>query len=129
MSEAGAPSLTLAKYRQQGSLANAILKSTPLSGKAHEIFDDEPSASEGVPARGSKTTKPSVTSTGQSLRKESRLSTAFFSLLGSLAPANFVWNGDIVLNVAMSGGGVDWLGLLGLAIIIGVAWVIASRKR
>ena len=29
----------------------------------------------------------------------------------------------------MSGGGVDWLGLLGLAIIIGVAWVIASRKR
>ena len=31
--------------------------------------------------------------------------------------------------VVMSGGGVDWLGLLGLAIIIGVAWVIASRKR
>jgi len=53
----------------------------------------------------------------------------FFSLLGSLAQANFVWYGDIVLNVAMSGGGVDWLGLLGLAIIIGVAWVIASRKR
>ena len=76
MSEAGAPSLTLAKYRQQGgrakdtidaSLANAILKSTPLSGKAHEIFDDEPSASEGVPARGSKTTKPSATNTGLSL--------------------------------------------------------------
>lgn len=38
-------------------------------------------------------------------------------------------NGDIVLNVAMSGGGVDWLGLLALAIIIGAAWVIASRKR
>ena len=53
----------------------------------------------------------------------------FFSLLGSLAQANFVWNGDIVLNVAMSGGGVDWLGLLGLAIIIGVVWVIAARKR
>ena len=53
---------------------------------------------------------------------------AFFSLLGSLAQANFVWNGDIVLNVAMAGGGVDWLGLLGLAIIIGVAWVIASRS-
>ena len=53
---------------------------------------------------------------------------AFFSLLGSLAQANFVWNGDIVLNVAMSGGGVDWLGLLGLAFIIGVTWV-ASRKR
>ena len=52
----------------------------------------------------------------------------FISLLGSLAQANFVWNGDIVLNV-MSGGGVDWLGLVGLAIIIGVAWVIASRKR
>ena len=129
MSEAGAPSLTLAKYRQQGSLANAILKSTPLSGKAHEIFDDEPSASEGVPARGSKTTKPSATNTGLSLRKESRMCAAFFSLLGSLAQANFVWNGDIVLNVAMAGGGVDWLGLLGLAIIIGVAWVIASRKR
>ena len=54
---------------------------------------------------------------------------AFFSLLESLAQANFVWNGDIVLNVAMAGGGVDWLGLLGLAIIIGVAWVIASHKR
>lgn len=51
----------------------------------------------------------------------------FFSLLGSLAQANFVWYGDFV--VVMSGGGVDWLGLLGLAIIIGVAWVIASRKR
>ena len=69
MSEAGAPSLTLAKYRQQGSLANAIQKSTPLSGKAHEIFDDEPSASEGVPERGSKTTKPSATNTGLSLLK------------------------------------------------------------
>ncbi len=44
--------------------------------------------------------------------------TTFISLLGSLAQANFVWNGDIVLNVAMAGGGVDWLGLLGLAIII-----------
>ena len=54
---------------------------------------------------------------------------ALFSLLGSLAQANFVWNGDIVLNVAMAGGGVDWLGLLGLAIIIGVVWVIAARKR
>lgn len=53
---------------------------------------------------------------------------AFFSLLGSLAQANFVRNGDIVLNVAMTGGGVDWLGLLGLAIIIGITWV-ASRKR
>ena len=55
--------------------------------------------------------------------------TTFISLLGSLAQVNFAWNGDIVLNVAMSGGGVDWLGLLGLAIIIGVVWVIASRKR
>ena len=54
---------------------------------------------------------------------------AFFSLLGSLAQPNFVWNGDIVLNVAMAGGGIDWLGLLGLAIIIGVVWVIAARKR
>ena len=53
--------------------------------------------------------------------------TTFISLLGSLAQANLVWNGDIV--VVMSGGGVDWLGLLGLAFIIGVAWVIASRKR
>ena len=33
---------------------------------------------------------------------------AFISLLGSLAQVNFVWHGDIVLNVAMSGGGVDW---------------------
>ena len=54
---------------------------------------------------------------------------AFFSSLGSLAQANFVWNGDIVLNVAMAGGGIDWLGLLGLAIIIGVAQAIASRKH
>lgn len=53
----------------------------------------------------------------------------FFSLLGSLAQANFVRNGDIVLNVAMAGGGIDWLGLLGLAIIIGVAQAIASRKH
>ena len=55
--------------------------------------------------------------------------TTFISLLGSLAQANFVWNGDIVLNVAMAGGGIDWLGLLGLAIIIGVAQAIASRKH
>ena len=53
----------------------------------------------------------------------------FISLLGSLAQANFVWYGDIVLNVAMAGGGIDWLGLLGLAIIIGVVRVIAARKR
>ena len=53
----------------------------------------------------------------------------FISLLGSLAQANFVWYGDIVLNVAMAGGGIDWLGLLGLAIIIGVAQAIASRKH
>ena len=125
MSEAGAPGLTLAKYRQQGSLANAILKSTPLSGKAHEIFDDEPSASEGVQKRQS----PVLPTPGFVFRKESRMCAAFFSLLGSLAQANFVRNGDIVLNVAMTGGGVDWLGLLGLAIIIGVVWVIASRKR
>ena len=92
------------------------------------MFDDEPSASEGGPERGSEMTKPSVTSTGQSLRKESRMSTAFFSLLGSLAQANFVWNGDIVLNVTMSDGSVDWLGLCGLAAIACIAWV-ASRKR
>ena len=55
--------------------------------------------------------------------------TTFISLLGSLAQANFVWKGDIVLNVAMAGGGIDWLGLLGLAIIIGVAQAIASRKH
>ena len=52
------------------------------------------------------------------------MSTAFFSLLESLA----VWNGDIVLNVAMSDGSVDWLGLCGLAAIVCIAWV-ASRKR
>ena len=64
-----------------------------------------------------------------SLERKVAMPSLYVSLLGSLAQANFVWNGDIVLNVAMSGGGVDWLGLLGLAIIIGVAWVIASRKR
>ena len=58
-----------------------------LFGQAHEIFDDEPSASEGVPARGSKTTKPSGCNTGQRLEKENRMLDAFFSLLGSLARA------------------------------------------
>ena len=53
----------------------------------------------------------------------------FFSLLGSLAQANFVWYGDIVLNVAMSGGGVDWPWICILVAILGVVWVIASRKR
>ena len=53
----------------------------------------------------------------------------FISLLGSLAQANFVWNGDIVLNVAMSGGGVDWPWICILVAILGVVWVIASRKR
>ena len=54
---------------------------------------------------------------------------AFISLLGSLAQAHFVWNGDIVLNVAMSGGRVDWPWICILAAILGVVWVIASRKR
>ena len=53
----------------------------------------------------------------------------FISLLGSLAQAHFVWNGDIVLNVAMSGGGVDWPWICILVAILGVVWVIASRKR
>ena len=51
---------------------------------------------------------------------------AFISLLGSLAQAQIVWNGDI--NVVMSDGSVDWLGLCGLAVIVCFAWV-ASRKR
>ena len=55
--------------------------------------------------------------------------TTFISLLGSLAQVNFVWHGDIVLNVAMSGGGVDWPWVCTLAAIVCVAWVIASRKR
>ena len=54
---------------------------------------------------------------------------AFFSLLGSLAQANFVWNGDIVLNVAMAGGGVDWPWVCTLAAIVCIAWVMTSRKR
>ena len=41
----------------------------------------------GVPARGSKTTKPSGCNTGQRLEKENRMLDAFFSLLGSLARA------------------------------------------
>ena len=52
---------------------------------------------------------------------------AFISLLGSLAQANLVWNGDIV--VVMSGGGVDWPWICILVAILGVVWVIASRKR
>lgn len=55
--------------------------------------------------------------------------TTFISLLGSLAQVNFAWNGDIVLNVAMSGGGVDWPWICILVAILGVVWVIASRKR
>jgi prepilin-type processing-associated H-X9-DG protein len=50
----------------------------------------------------------------------------FFSLLGSLAQAQIVWNGDI--NVVMFDGSVDWLGLCGLAVIVCITWV-ASRKR
>lgn len=41
--------------------------------------------------------------------------TTFISLLGSLAQVNFAWNGDIVLSVAMSGGGGDWLWICILA--------------
>ena len=52
--------------------------------------------------------------------------TTFISLLGSLAQANLVWNGDIV--VVMSGGGVDWPWVCTLAVIVCFAWV-ASRKR
>ena len=57
------------------------------------------------------------------------MASTFISLLGSLAQANFVWYGDIVLNVAMSGGGVDWPWICILVAILGVVWVIASRKR
>lgn len=57
------------------------------------------------------------------------MAVTFISLSGSLAQANFAWNGDIVLNVAMSGGGVDWPWICILAAIVCVAWVIASRKR
>jgi len=55
--------------------------------------------------------------------------TTFISLLGSLAQENFAWNGDIVLNVAMFGGGVDWPWICILVAIVCVAWVIASNKR
>ena len=51
----------------------------------------------------------------------------FISLLGSLAQAHFVWNGDIV--VVMSGGGDHWPRICILVAILGVVWVIASRKR
>ena len=44
---------------------------------------------------------------------------AFISLLGSLPQAQIVWNGDI--NVVMSDGSVDWLGLCGLAVIVCIA--------
>lgn len=48
---------------------------------------------------------------------------AFISLLESLAQSVFIWNGDIVINV--SGGAVDWIGLLsGLALLL-----LAFRKR
>ena len=50
----------------------------------------------------------------------------YVSLLGSLAQAQIVWTGDI--NVVMSDGSVDWLGLCGLGVIVCIAWV-ASRKR
>ena len=53
--------------------------------------------------------------------------TTFISLLGSLAQAHFVWNGDIV--VVMSGGGVDWPWVCTLAAIVCIAWVMTSRKR
>lgn len=39
-----------------------------------------------------------------------------FSLLDSLAQTAFVWNGDI--NVVVSGGAVDWIGLLAVMVIV-----------
>ena len=37
-----------------------------------------------------------------------------FSLLDSLAQTAFVWNGGIIVNV--SGGAVDWIGLLAVVL-------------
>ena len=51
----------------------------------------------------------------------------FISLLGSLTQAQIVWTGDI--TIVMSDGSVDWLGLCGLAVIVCIAWLAASRKR
>ena len=81
----------------------------------------------GAPQGGQTRQSPVFPAPGRVFLKEIGMLATFISLLGSLAQANFVWYGDFV--VVMSGGGVDWLGLLGLAFIIGVAWVIASRKR
>ena len=48
---------------------------------------------------------------------------AFISLLESLAQSAFIWNGDIVINV--SGGAVDWIGLLSVLVLL----LLAFRKR
>lgn len=42
--------------------------------------------------------------------------THIFSLLDSLAQTAFVWNGDIIVNI--SGGAVDWIGLLAVMVIV-----------
>ena len=83
----------------------------------------------GSPQGVQKRQSPVFPAPGRVFLKEIGMFAAFISLLGSLAQAHFVWNGDIVLNVAMSGGGVDWPWICILAAILGVVWVIASRKR
>ena len=83
----------------------------------------------GSPQGVQKRQSPVFPAPGRVFLKEIGMLATFISLLGSLAQAHFVWNGDIVLNVAMSGGGVDWPWICILAAILGVVWVIASRKR
>ena len=81
----------------------------------------------GSPQGVQKRQSPVLVALGRVFEKEMRMLTTFISLLGSLAQANLVWNGDIV--VVMSGGGVDWPWICILAVIVCVAWVITSRKR
>ena len=58
----------------------------------------------GSPQGVQKRQSPVFPAPGRVFLKEIGMFAAFISLLGSLAQAHFVWNGDIVLNVAMSGG-------------------------
>lgn len=68
------------------------------------------------PLWGLETTKPSATNTGLSQSKEIRMWTHIVSLLDSLAQTVVVWNGDI--NVNVSGGSVDWIGLSVVMILL-----------
>ena len=68
------------------------------------------------PREGFKNDKAQCSNTGLSQLKGNGMWTHIFSLLDSLTQTAFVWNGDIIVNV--SGGAVDWIGLVAVMVIV-----------